>query len=101
MDSQYQPFHRQATDLKYRFHDSLNDPSHPMAHVMAREIHELTQDIAARKDPNAIESRIKVIQHQLIQARAQGNQVLNSDHNQYLHHNYERMRTGLRQLPHY
>lgn len=101
MDAQYEPFHKQATDLKYQFHDSINDPSHPMAHVMAREIHELTQDIASRKDPRAVEARIKIIQHQLIQARAQGDRVLSVDHSQHLRHAYENMRTGIRQLPHY
>lgn len=101
MDEHYEPFRKQAVNLQYQFHDSVNDTNHPMSHVLAHEIHELTQDIASHKNPHAVEARIKIIQHQLIEARAQGERVLNYDHNQNLHHGYEYMRTGIRQLPHY
>ncbi len=101
MDAQYQPFHKQALDLQYRFHDSVNDRNHPMAQLLSREIHQLTQDIEGHRAPRAIEDRIKIIQHQLIETKAQGEKVINFEHNQNLHHNYEYMRNGIRQMPHY
>lgn len=101
MEDYYKPFHQQAIDLQYKFHDSLNDANHPMAHVLAHEIRQLTEDIQSGKHPRAVEDRIKIIQHQLVEARAQGNTVLDYNHNQNFHHNYEYMRGGIRQLPHY
>ncbi len=101
MDTHYEPFHKQALDLQYKFHDSINDHEHPMARLLTREIHQLTQDIESQRNPRAIEDRIKIIQHQLVETRAQGEKVINYEHNQHLHHNYEYMRGGIRQMPHY
>jgi hypothetical protein len=101
VDDLYKPYHKQALDLQFRFHDSINDPTHPMAHVLSTEIHELTNDIQEGKHPRQIDDRIKIIQNQLMQARAQGEQVLNYSHNQDLHHRYEYMRNGFHNMPHY
>ncbi len=102
MNPSYQPFHKQAVDLQYKFHDMVDDPYNPTAMVLQHEVHNLTQDIEAQKHPRDIENRIKVIQQQLIQAKAQsGQQALSYQDNDYLHHNYEQMRTNVRNLPNY
>lgn len=101
MNEYYKNFHKQALDLQYKFHDSINDHDHPMARVLEHQIHQLTQDIQGERNPRAIEDRVKIIQHQLIEARAQGEGLINHEHNQDLHHRYEYMRSGIRQLPHY
>jgi len=102
MNASYQPFHKQAMDLKYKFQDMVDDPYDPTAKVLQREVHSLTQDIEAQKHPRDIENRIKVIQQQLQQAKAQsGQQALSYQDNDYLHHNFEQLRTDIRRLPNY
>ena len=101
MDELYEPLHKKAVSLQYQFHDSINDPNHPMVHVLAGEIHQLTQDIESKRHPRSIEDRIKVIEHQLVQARAQGDEVLNYQHNEDLSHRYEFLRHDVTKLPHY
>jgi hypothetical protein len=100
MDTHYEPFHKQALDLRYKVQDTIDDTNHPLARVLSHEAHQLVEDIESGRQPRAVEDRVKQIQHQLIQLRAQGN-VLDHNSNQMLHHNYEQMRERLRQLPHY
>jgi len=102
MHPSYEPFHKQAMDLQYKFHDMIDNPYNPTAMVLQREVHNLTQDIAAQKHPRDIENRIRVIQQQLIEAKTQsGAQALSYQDNDYLHHNYEQMRVDVRRLPNY
>lgn len=101
MDEHYHPLYQQARDLQYKFHDVLDQPHHPMADSLRREIHELVEDIEKQKNPRSIETRIKTIQHQLLENRMQPHPVVSYDHINYLHHNYEQMRNNVRRFPHY
>jgi hypothetical protein len=103
MDTFYQPFHKQAVDLQYKFHDMVDDPNHPEARALQHEIHQLVEDIESSKHPRAIEDRVKVIQRQLDQTRLRNapKPVLNHNENQAMYHSYEQMRHDLRQLPHF
>lgn len=101
MDAHYEPYWHQAMQLKHQTQDVINDHGHPTAMVLHHETNQLVEDIEMHRQPRAIEDRIKQIQRQLIEARAQGDQVINYDHNQHLHHNYEQMRNSVRRLPHY
>lgn len=102
MHPSYEPFHKQAVDLQYKFHDMLDDRLNPTAQILQKEVHSLAEDIQAEKHPRDIENRIKIMQQQLIQAKAQaGTQPLSYQDNDYLHHNYEQMRVNLQHLPNY
>lgn len=103
MISNYQPFHKQALDLQYRFHDIVDNPSSPQAQVLQHEIHQLAEDIESEKHPRAIEDRVKTIQRQLIEVRAQQpqSQFMSPEDNHFMHHSYEQMREGIRRLPNY
>jgi hypothetical protein len=101
MDTIYEPYWHQAMELRHETHDLINDYNHPVAQVLHHETNQLVEDIEMHRKPRAIEDRIKQIQRQLIEARAQGTTVLNADHNQYLHHNYDQLRSRVRQMPHY
>jgi hypothetical protein len=101
MDQQYRPIYQQAVDLRNRFHDLTDQPNHPMAHVLQREVHELVEDMEKNKNPRTLENRVKAIQHQLLESRMQGDNILSDNHIDYFHHNYEQMRTNIRHFPHY
>ena len=98
----YEPFHKRAVDLQYKFHDLVDNPFDPTAQVLQHEVHALTEDIAAQKHPRDIEHRIQTIQRQLIEAKALNQSPpLSYQDNEYLHHNYEQMRVDVRRLPNY
>lgn len=97
----YEPYWHEAMQLKAHTHDMIKDHNNPMAHVLHHETSQLVEDIEMNRKPRAIEDRIKQIQHQLVQARAQGDGVMNYTHNEGLHHSYNRMREQIRRMPHY
>lgn len=101
MDTIYEPYWHQAMELKHQAHDMINDHSHPIARSLHHETTQLVDDIEMRRTPRTIEERIQIIQRQLIEARAQGDVVLNVNHSQHLHHRYEKMREDVRRMPHY
>lgn len=101
MDQYYHPLYEHVTELQNRFHDTVSDRSHPMASVLDREMHNLRTDLQTTKNPRTIEDRIKVIQHQLLEMKVQGTDLMSHDHVDYLHHGYEQARQNVRQFPHY
>jgi hypothetical protein len=101
VNTQYEDYWHQAMELKHQTHDLINDHEHPMAHALQHETTELVDDIELDRHPRSIEDRIRRIQHQLLEARSQGEKVLSYDHNHHLHQHYDHMRQGIRRLPHY
>lgn len=101
MDPNYQPFHKQAVDLQYKFHDVVDDQSAPMAQAMQREVHNLVEDIQSEKHPRDIENRIKAIQQELDKAKELTPPPLDYQEISFLYHSYEHMRERVRQLPNY
>jgi hypothetical protein len=101
MDEYYHPLYERVTDLHNKYHDTLSDRTHPMAAVLDHEMRNLRTDIQESKNPRTIEDRVKVIQHQLLEMKVQGTQLMNHDHIDYLHHGYEQVRQNVRQFPHY
>ena len=101
MDSIYEPYWHEAMELKHQTNDMINDHSHPMAQVLHHETSQLVEDIEMARKPRAVEDRIKQIQRQLIEVRAQGSAVINTSHNESLHHSYGQLRERVRKLPHY
>lgn len=101
MDVHYEPLWHDAMQLKHQTQDMINDHNHPMAQVLHHETTQLVDDIEMNRTPRAIEDRVKQIQRQLVQARAQGEGVINYTHNEGLHHSYTQMRDRIRNMPHY
>ncbi|HUS26542.1 MAG TPA: hypothetical protein VMY99_04320 [Nevskiaceae bacterium] len=101
IEPEYQPIYKRARDLQYQFHDALGDSNHPMAHTMRQEVQHLVDDIEMHKNPRDLENRIKAIQHQVLEVQSQGNRIMNYEHTNYLHHNYEQMRRDLRRFSNY
>jgi len=100
MDPRYKDLHKTADNLHFRFHDVLDNPNHPMANVLKHEVKQLVEDIEMNKHPRAIEDRVKVIQQQLQRANREGGMINPNEFNN-LHHDYERLRVNVRELPHY
>jgi hypothetical protein len=101
MDQHYHPVYQQAVNLRNQYHDVVDNPNHPMAHILQREIHDLVEDMEKNKNPRTLENRVKTIQRQLLETRMQGDDILSSNHVDYFHHNYEQMRNNIRRFPHY
>jgi hypothetical protein len=101
MNTQYEEYWHQAMELKHQTHDLINDHNHPIAHVLHQQTTGLVDDIELQRHPRDIDDRIQRIKTELIQARSQGDAVLNTEHSVLLHHSYEKMREGIRRLPHF
>lgn len=102
MNARYQPLYKQAMNLQYKFRDIVDDPRHPGAQSMQREIRELVEDVESEKAPRAIENRIKSIQQALQQTKSQdGIGVLSYEDNNLLYRAFEQMRADLHRLPNY
>lgn len=111
MDSSYVPIYKQAAALQHQFHDmSHASAHHPTAVVLRNEIHHLTNDIAANKNPRTIEHRLHTIQNQLRLAQTlhpdmlqptHGQPLLNNHQSMALSKHFEMMRKNIRMNPHY
>lgn len=101
MNTHYEDHWHKAVELRAQTHDLINDTAHPMARQLQHQTSQLVEDIELNRRPRSIEERIERIQHQLVEARAQGDEVLSMEHNNHLHQGYSQMRDGIRRLPHY
>lgn len=101
MASNYDDYYKEAFELQGRFHDVVDDRSHPQAVSLRHEITQLTEDIQSKKDPRDLEHRLKTIDHQLLQAQTHGQQVMSYQDVQDLQHRYRRLRENVRRMPNY
>jgi hypothetical protein len=101
--------YKQAAALQHQFHDYTHASAHdPMANVLRNEIHHLTNDFATNQKPELINKRLETIQRQLRnvemthpQSMGATSPIMNHVQSSYLHNNFEQMRTGMRQRPHF
>lgn len=110
MDTHYQPIYKQAAATQYKFHDYTHATAYdPAAKVLRNQMHSLTNDLAANKDPRQIEKRVRTIQTQLRRnqtlnpAAMPGQQppILNQNQSQTLHRNLESIRKNITQHPNF
>jgi len=101
MDDQYKALHQQAMMLQNKFHDFTGDVNHPDVSLMRNEIMQLDNDIKSQKNIHTIEDRVKTIQRQILQSEHSGSPVMQYEHKDYLHDNYEQLRQSLHQFDHY
>jgi hypothetical protein len=101
MDPNYKPLYQRVDDLRFRAHDAFDQPDHPTAHLLKRELESLKDDIESNKSPRTVEDRIKTIQHQLLQAKSQQHGVMSYQHADDLHDHFEHMRMDLRKFHNY
>ncbi|HSX29660.1 MAG TPA: hypothetical protein VLE73_03815, partial [Candidatus Saccharimonadales bacterium] len=71
IDPVYDPVYKQARDLQFQVHDSIDNQNHPSAMVLKNEMQHLVDELEQRKNPRDIENRIKAIQHSMLEARSQ------------------------------
>jgi hypothetical protein len=76
MDPNYKPLYQKAQSLEHQVYDAIDDHNHPNI-------------------------RVKTIQHQLIQIRAQGGQAMDYSNVDHFHRNFEDMRQDLRRFRNY
>jgi hypothetical protein len=101
MDQYYRNYHKQAVDLQYHFQDVVDNHADPRMQSLHREVHALAQDIESNKHPRSIEDRLKIIDHQLVQARSAGGQLMSYNDIDGMQHSYRKMREDIRRLPNY
>lgn len=101
MDDFYKQYHKDALNLQYHFQDVVDDKQHPQMQALQHEVHQLVQDIEARRHPRSVEERLKTIEHELVQARSHGEQLMSYNDIDHLNHQYRRLRANIRSLPNY
>lgn len=101
MDPQYKPLYQRIDKLHYDMHDALDDHNHPMAHAMRNEVRSLMDDIETNKNPRDLEHKMKIIEHQLLQLRSNGQGVMSYDHSDHFRRNFEEMRMDVRKFHNY
>ena len=101
MDPNYKEYHKQALDLQYKFHDVVDNHADPRMQSLQREVHALVEDIESNKNPRHVEDRLKVIDHQLLEARSAGGQLMSYGDIDGLHHSYQHLRENIRRMPNY
>lgn len=101
MDAMYDDYLHQAVDLQHKFHDSVDDASHPQVLTLKNEFRQLTEDFESKKSPRHLEDRLKQIEHGLLQAREQGEKLMSYQDIDNLNHQARRMREQMRKLPDY
>ena len=101
MGSIYDDYYNQAFELQHHFHDIVDDHDHPQAVVLRHEITQLAEDMKSEKHPRDLEARLKTIDHQLLQARTHGEQVMTYQNLEDLQHRYHRLREQVRKMPNY
>jgi YesN/AraC family two-component response regulator len=101
MDPNYKPLYQKAQSLEHQVYDAIDDHNHPNIRVIRTEMHALIDDMESNRHPRTVEDRIKTIQHQLIQIRAQGGQAMDYSNVDHFHRNFEDMRQDLRRFRNY
>ena len=97
----YAPLREQAADLQNKFHDfNAGKLEHPQAHAIHHEIRQLVQDIDLKKDPKAIEHRIKAVQTQLKQSQHLAQPIMDYTHYDYMHENFGNMLKEVQKIDH-
>lgn len=94
-DAMYNNLFKQAVNMQYKFNDFTAGTNHGDVHVLQNQIHNLITDVRMRKDPNALNSRIRNIEHQLSTGQHSQQPYMNYAHNTYLRNNYEHMRQNV------
>lgn len=101
IDPVYLPLYQQARVLQNQFHDAVGTTEHPTAFALRQEMQHLQDDLEIKKNPRDIENRIKVIQHQLLQAQNDGASLMSFEHADHFHRGYEDLRRDVRRLSAY
>jgi hypothetical protein len=101
MDSLYDDYYNHALNLQNHFHDVVDNHSHPQMQSLQNELHGLTEDLKSRRRPRSVEERLKIIDHQLLQAREHGEQLISYQDIENLQHQTHQLRENVRKLPDY
>jgi hypothetical protein len=111
MDTHYQPIYRQAAAMQHQFHDythAAGTAVDPNAAVLRNQIHFLTNDLAANKNPKMIEQRLYKIQTQLRRQQSYAanpmtgqNPLMSQTQTKYLHNNFTTMRNNIMKHPNF
>lgn len=102
-DPYYQSLEKQLQDLRFKVHDTMDNPNDPMARVIHNEIQK-AEDLAQEgHNLRSIEERIRTVQRQLQQSQhAQTNgRIMSVEHSEAFYHHLERMRNDMRRHPHF
>jgi hypothetical protein len=101
MSPAYQAMYQEVHELEFRVHDALDDPNHPSAQQLRKQILDLHEEFEQNKNPRDIEGRIKVIQQLLWDARSQPSGYIDMQDADHFYHTFEDMRRNVRELPNY
>lgn len=103
LDNYHGQLERQLRDLRLDVHDRFDNKNHPTARLIHNELQKAEDMAQGGHNLRSIEDKLKIVQRQLEQSqRVQPHeQIMNIDHSEAFFHQMERMRTDMRQHPHY
>lgn len=102
MNPEYEPFLKQLDgNLKFRIHDCMDDPNHPTAKALQRDVQDLISDLKTNKNPRDLEDAVKVMQQRLRDAHSNPGSFMSVEDADQFHRIFEDMRMDLRRLPNY
>ncbi len=108
MDTHYQSMYTQAASLQHRVQDYTRAAAYdPTANVLRQQMHGLTHDLAANRNPRLIDNRVRTIQTQLRRQQMMNpgmgmqNPILNNSQRNFLHSNLEQIRQNAVRHPNF
>ncbi len=87
--------------MERKFHDVLDQPNDPMAVRLRNEAQGLVNDAKTKRNPRDLENRIRTIQQELKEVRAQGGQAMDTPNCDMFYQMYEHMRVNLHNFQNY
>jgi hypothetical protein len=98
MASVYDDYYNQALNLQNHFNDVVDNQFHPQYYALKNEIHGLVDDFKSQKEPRYAEDRLKIIDHQLLQARTYGEQIMSYQDLEAMQHQYRRLHENIKRM---
>lgn len=100
MNHAYNDYQRRTWKLETSLRPVL-DKNNYQARKLGWELHELSNDFAQKKDPGAIDARMKGIERHLSMMQNSGTMALPKDHSADVYQNMSTMRQSIQSMPRY
>ena len=101
MDPYYQSLHKNIQDMRFKFHDSLDNRNHPTAHALHQELEHLQADVASGRDLRSVDNKLRGLQTRIMQAEHRGDRVMSTDSTNFFNQRIKSMSENIRRHPHF
>ena len=88
--------YREVINLRHKLNNVIDNPSHPSAQALKKEVQALEDDMQVKKNPKSLESRVVRVINTLKQAEHAG--VISQSDVNNIHKQFEEIQQELRKL---